>query len=147
MKTVYNLIKSPERKQKYEKTRFTAQHNLSRLIACLRCSSDNYSSLPAESNRKRFLYACRRSKPDIRPEILPRQETAIDRSDCRCILRNERGYSDKPKFHRRCGDFRLRSYLLFHSIFADAKAPTHRLYPRNYNIYPHSAVYDVLTAS
>ncbi len=41
----------------------------------------------------------------------------------------------------------LRSYLLFHSIFADAKAPTHRLYPRNYNIYPHSAVYDVLTAS
>ena len=38
------------------------------------------------------------------------------------------------------------AYLLFHSIFADSKAPTHRLYPRNYNIYPHSAVYDVLTA-
>ena len=37
--------------------------------------------------------------------------------------------------------------LLFHSIFADAKAPSDRLYPRNYNIYPHSAVYDVLTAS
>lgn len=24
------------------------------------------------NSRKRFLYACRRSKPDIRPEILPR---------------------------------------------------------------------------
>lgn len=42
------------RKQIYEKTRFTAQHYFSRLIACLRYSSDNYSSLPDKNNRKRF---------------------------------------------------------------------------------------------
>ena len=78
---------------------------------------------------------------------LPRYETAVSNTDRRRILRNERRYSDKLKFHRRSGDFCIRSYLLFHSIFADAKAPSDRLYPRNYNIYPHSAVYDVLTAS
>lgn len=42
------------RKQIYEKTRFTAQHYFSRLIACLRYSSDNYSSLPDKNNRQAF---------------------------------------------------------------------------------------------
>ena len=62
---------------------------------------------PLKITGKRFLYACRCSKPDIRLEIFSGQETAVNYSDYRCVLCHVCGYSDKPELYRRRGIFAL----------------------------------------